>query len=48
MAIMDPANLALSKPIKRNSEVPKFAIKSPVSPEDIRIRLDRSRLLKRV
>lgn len=48
MAITDPDGLLLSAPSKRDTQLAIYAVKSPVSPEDVRIRLDRSRLLKRV
>ena len=48
MAVTDPDGLLITAPVKRDTQLPMYAIKSPVSPEDVRIRLDRSRLLKRV
>ncbi|MDV7402877.1 hypothetical protein RZS08_66250, partial [Arthrospira platensis SPKY1] len=48
MAITDAEGLLLTSPSKRDCQIPMYAIQSPVSPEDIRIRLDRARLLKRV
>ncbi|TDQ41810.1 HD-GYP domain-containing protein [Tepidicella xavieri] len=48
MAITDPDGLLLSAPGKRDTQLPIYAIQSPVSPEDVRIRLDKARLLRRV
>ncbi|WP_180682729.1 HD-GYP domain-containing protein [Tepidicella baoligensis] len=48
MAITDPDGLLLSAPSKRDTQLPIYAIQTPVSPEDVRIRLDKARLLKRI
>lgn len=48
MAITDAEGLLLTSPSKRDCQLSMYAVQSPVSPEDIRIRLDRARLLKRV
>ena len=48
LAVTDPDGLLMTAPSRRDTQVPTYAIRSPVSPEDMRIRLDRSRLLKRV
>jgi len=48
MAITDPDGLALSTPRKRDTQHPGYSVQTPVSPEDVKIRLDKARLLKRV
>lgn len=48
LAIADPDGLPLSTPRKRDTQQPGFGVQSPVSPEDVKIRLDKARLLKRL
>jgi len=48
MAIADADGLPLSTPKRRDTHHPGYSVQSPVSPEDIKIRLDKARLLKRV
>ena len=48
LAITDPDGLAISTPRRRDTQIPTYAVASPVSPEDVKIRLDIGRLLKRV
>lgn len=48
LAITGPDGMLLSIPVKRDTQLPLYAIKAPVAPEELRIRLDLARLLKRV
>lgn len=48
LAITDPDGLAISTPRLRDTYYPMYSVLSPVSPEDVKIRLDTARLLKRV
>lgn len=48
LSITDPDGLPVSTPRRRDTHVPAYRVLSPVSPEDVRIRLDLARLLKRV
>jgi len=48
LALTDPDGVLLSTPAKRDTQLGLYAITGSVSPEDIRIRLDRARLLKRL
>ena len=48
LAITGPDDMLLNSPVKRDTQVPLYAIKATVSAEDVRIRLDLGRLLKRV
>jgi len=47
MAIADANGMPLSTPGARDTQIPTYSIKGTVSPEDVKIRLDRSKLLKR-
>ncbi len=48
LAITDPDGLSVSTPRRRDTQEPQYSIVTPVSPEDVKIRLDKARLLKRV
>ncbi|OZA89179.1 MAG: hypothetical protein B7X56_03835, partial [Burkholderiales bacterium 34-67-9] len=48
LAITGPDGMLLSIPVKRDTQLPLYAITAPVAPEDLRIRLDLARLLKRI
>lgn len=48
MAIADPDGLPLTTPRKRDTQQPSYGVKNPLSPEDVKIRLDKARLLKRI
>lgn len=47
MAIADANGMPLSTPGARDTQIPTYGIKGAVSPEDVKIRLDLSKLLKR-
>lgn len=48
MAIADEQGMPLSVPSKRDTQYPGYSIQSPVAPEEVKIRVDTSRLLKRI
>ena len=48
LAVAGPDDMPLHAPVKRDTLLPLYAITAPVAPEDLRIRLDLVRLLKRV
>ncbi|NIC42981.1 HD-GYP domain-containing protein [Aquabacterium sp. A08] len=48
LAIADPDGLPLTTPRKRDTQQPGYSVQSPVAPEDVKIRLDKARLLKRL
>lgn len=48
MAIADGQGMPLSTPGKRDTQQDRYQVDKPLSPEDVRIRLDKSKLLRRV
>lgn len=48
MAIADSQGMPLSTPSVRDTEQQRYQVEKPVSPEDVRIRLDKSKLLRRL
>ena len=48
MAIADGQGMPLSAPGKRDTQNERYQIEKPLSPEDVKIRLDKSKLLRRV
>jgi HD-GYP domain-containing protein (c-di-GMP phosphodiesterase class II) len=48
MAIADAEGMPLTTPSRRDTQIPSYSVKGSVAPEDIKIRMDRSRLLKRI
>lgn len=48
MAIADAQGMPLSTPSRRNTQLPAFAVQSPVATEDVKISVDVSRMLRRV
>lgn len=48
MAIADGQGMPLSAPGKRDTQNERYQIEKPISPEDVKIRLDKSKLLRRV
>jgi HD-GYP domain-containing protein (c-di-GMP phosphodiesterase class II) len=48
MAIADGQGMPLSVPSKRDTQLPPYNVQSPVAPEEVKIRVDTSRLLKRI
>ncbi len=48
LAITDPDGLSVSTPRRRDTQDPQYSVVTPVSPEDVKIRLDKGRLLKRL
>lgn len=48
VAIADEQGMPLSVPSKRDTQLPIYSVQSPVAPEEVKIRVDTSRLLKRI
>jgi len=48
LSVTDPDGLPISTPRRRDTLIPTYRVLGPVSPDDVRIRLDLARLLKRV
>lgn len=48
LAIADPDGMPLSTPRKRDTQMPGYSVKSPLSSDDVKIRLDKARVLKRL
>ena len=48
MSILDSDGMPMTTPVRRETQLKQHAIKENVAPEDIRVRLDTGRLLRRV
>lgn len=48
MSILDGDGMPMTTPVRRETQLKQHAIKESVAPEDIRVRLDTGRLLRRV
>ena len=48
MAIADAQGMPLSTPSRRNTQLPAYAVQSPVATEDVKISVDVSRMLRRL